>query len=290
MDQLKAELEKKKKERELLKGNSQKKWIRQEDLEKEREKRYLEEEEKEAAEKKKKKKEEEKESLITEPKLTEKQITTIQTLRKYGQPIKLFGETDEEREKRCINIIKYGVPKEIVDLNSIQFEEEKKDIKTEVKSEKEKGEFELKEEFVLNMIKTILEMWRKKLDEMTDQEKKEFEAKQFIKQYNEAKDNLTPLIRRLEKNDTPLNILGSLYKIFKHVEAKEYLLANDTYLNLAIGNSPWINDTGATSIHERSTRERMDERHSKTQVLNEKQRKYIQSVKRLISFIEKNQQ
>lgn len=285
MDQLKAELERKKKEREVLKGNSQKKWIKQEDLEKEREKRYYEEEENE---KKKRKKDEEKEIPKLEQKYTEKQLITIQNLRKLGQPIKLFGETDEEREKRCIHLIKYGIPKEKIDLDQIKFEEVKKE---EVKIEKEKGEYELKEEFILNHIQSILEMWKKKVEEMKDQEKQEFNGKQFIKYYNESKTSLEPLIRKLQRNKTPLNVLESLHKIFRHVDAKEFLQANDTYLNLAIGNSPWMSDTGATSIHERSSREKMDERHSKEShvLMDEKQRKYIQSIKRLISFVEKHQ-
>jgi pre-mRNA-splicing factor 18 len=110
----------------------------------------------------------------------------------------------------------------------------------------------------------------------------------------------------------PTEIAKELLNIVNCAKDRNYMKANDHYLRLAIGNAPWPMGVTAVGIHERSAREKI---HSNqvarilfntaicaifctlivffsltitSDVLNdETQRKYIQAVKRLLTFCQK---
>ena len=60
--------------------------------------------------------------------------------------------------------------------------------------------------------------------------------------------------------------------------------ANDQYLLAAIGNSAWPIGLTMVGIHERSGREKIQTNKVEHVMNNELQRKYLTSVKRLITF------
>jgi len=68
---------------------------------------------------------------------------------------------------------------------------------------------------------------------------------------------------------------------------RDYLAAVDNYIKLAIGNSPWPIGVTMVGIHERSAREKIYT-NSVAHIMNdETTRKYLQSVKRLITFCQR---
>ena len=68
---------------------------------------------------------------------------------------------------------------------------------------------------------------------------------------------------------------------------RDYLAATDNYIKLAIGNSPWPIGVTMVGIHERSAREKIHA-GSVAHVMNdETTRKYLQSVKRLMTFCQR---
>jgi len=76
-------------------------------------------------------------------------------------------------------------------------------------------------------------------------------------------------------------------RLFSELMKKEYMRANDSYLKLAIGNAPWPMGVTMVGIHERSAREKIFSNQVAHIMNDETQRKYIQSIKRLMSFLQR---
>ena len=68
---------------------------------------------------------------------------------------------------------------------------------------------------------------------------------------------------------------------------KEFIRAHDKYVELAIGNSPWPMGVTMVGIHERSGRSRINTNQIEHVLNDETTRKYLQSVKRLLTVCEK---
>lgn len=62
------------------------------------------------------------------------------------------------------------------------------------------------------------------------------------------------LFRQLKKNLVPYDVLMRLTEICERTQKREYLAANDSYLRLSIGNAPWPIGVTMVGIHERSAR------------------------------------
>ncbi len=93
-----------------------------------------------------------------------------------------------------------------------------------------------------------------------------------------------PLFRKLSNRALEHSILEALGKVMSHLKARQYAEADNAYLLLAIGNAAWPMGVTSVGIHERAAREKIS-MGGEAHVLNDEvQRKYIQSVKRLISF------
>ena len=111
----------------------------------------------------------------------------------------------------------------------------------------------------------------------------------------------------------PNDVVTAVEEISTLLEQREYMKANDAYLRLAIGNAPWPMGVTAVGIHERSGREKLFTNRVARMLLSlvtgfnsrlfyggelyltlsadimndETQRKYIQSIKRIMSFLQK---
>ena len=85
----------------------------------------------------------------------------------------------------------------------------------------------------------------------------------------------------------PPDIRQALLEVVKCCMRRDYLSAVDNYIKLAIGNSPWPIGVTMVGIHERSAREKIYT-NSVAHIMNdETTRKYLQSVKRLITFCQR---
>jgi len=73
-------------------------------------------------------------------------------------------------------------------------------------------------------------------------------------------------------------------EIVHNMQTREYLKANDAYLRLSIGNAPWPIGVTMVGIHERSAREKIFSNQVAHVLNDEVSRKYIQSLKRLLTF------
>jgi len=69
--------------------------------------------------------------------------------------------------------------------------------------------------------------------------------------------------------------------------AREYTRANEAYLLLAIGNAAWPMGVTMVGIHERAGREKIFSQQVAHVLNDESQRKYIQSIKRLMTYCQR---
>lgn len=109
----------------------------------------------------------------------------------------------------------------------------------------------------------------------------------------EAKRDLVELLYRLRSNSLKPNMLTSLATVLYHVQRAQFKEANESYLKLSIGNVAWPIGVKSVGIHERSaslkiTGESKDK--SANIMLDDKTRRWITSVKRLITYKEKSYQ
>lgn len=95
---------------------------------------------------------------------------------------------------------------------------------------------------------------------------------------------IKPLFKQLRKRELEPDVFRNVAEIVHYMQKREYLRANDAYLRLSIGNAPWPIGVTMVGIHERSSREKIFS-NSVAHVLNDEvSRKYIQSLKRLLTF------
>lgn len=122
--------------------------------------------------------------------------------------------------------------------------------------------------------------------------------------YKVALDDLKPLMRRLEaavynptpKADAPTSstplphdaLLVPLVQILYLTQKRHYRDAVDAYLRLSIGKAAWPIGVTMVGIHERSAREKLHEDGKDRDIAHimsdEDTRKWLQSLKRLVSF------
>lgn len=242
-------------------------------------------------------------------------------MRERGEPIRLFAESDEEACQRLRRIemlapeINKGLRNDFkaamerVDQEylaelikqqggeqqnseseeSSQIEEDGttlEDIK-ELAINLGKGDESLDQDVILKFIQFLLGLWAKDCKTRSDDSKRSLEAKLAGATQRQTESYLKPLLRKLKNKKTPQDILGALTTIIMNLLEREYVKANDSYLQMAIGNAPWPIGVTMVGIHARTGREKIFAQNVAHVLNDETQRKYIQGLKRLMTFCQK---
>lgn len=127
------------------------------------------------------------------------------------------------------------------------------------------------------------------LSELDREEKSDVNSDQQRLLY-ETKRDLVRLLYKLRSRKLKPDMLVSLATILYYIQAKDFARANESYMKLSIGNVAWpigIKDVG---IHSRSALLRItgdDKSTTANIMLNDKTRRWITAIKRLITFAEK---
>ncbi|KAJ3018701.1 hypothetical protein NUW54_g269 [Trametes sanguinea] len=95
---------------------------------------------------------------------------------------------------------------------------------------------------------------------------------------------LKPLFKLLRARNLPPDMLARIAEIVHYMQKRQYQKANDSYLRLSIGNAPWPIGVTMVGIHERSAREKISADQVAHVLNDEVSRKYIQSLKRILTF------
>ncbi|XP_051120287.1 uncharacterized protein LOC127244040 [Andrographis paniculata] len=143
------------------------------------------------------------------------------------------------------------------------------------------------EDKILVFFKKLLNEWNQELDEMTDAEKRTAKGKSMVATFKQCARYLNPLFKFCRKKVLPDDIKQALLVVVECCMRRDYLAAMDHYIKMAIGNAPWPIGVTMVGIHERSAREKIYT-NSVAHIMNdETTRKYLQSVKRLMTFAQR---
>ncbi|KAG4301817.1 hypothetical protein PCANB_002076 [Pneumocystis canis] len=317
MNFLKDEISKKRKEMELVASRNSQKYFKRGDLEKEREKAYYEEE---RLKKKRELLEEEenkrilfkerykKSRLGNKDDFFSKEISheeLIKKLRDKNQPICLFGETFDDKKRRFFNL-------ELAEEQRKKQNKTSEDLQSQEKIiQQSKNDTEaLKKEAILNpsvldinlnelknnpesvyikilvYFEILIELWKKTLEERPDDIKESKQGKSVSENQQKSQKDLQVFFNLLRKKAMKSDILEGVSKITYHCQRREYVKANDAYLQLSIGNAAWPIGVTMVGIHERSAREKLHTGQTGHVLNDEATRKWLQAIKRLLTFIQ----
>ncbi|CDY32499.1 BnaA09g50970D [Brassica napus] len=248
----------------------------------------------------------------------------IRRLRILKQPMTLFGEDDQARLDRLKYVLKEGlfdVDSDVTDGQTNDFLRDISELKKRQKSgimmgdrkrkkssrdeEGDRGEARdddeisgessdvdadkdlkrLKSNFeelcdedkILVFYKKLLIEWKQELDAVENTERRTAKGKKNVATFKQC----------ARKKGLPSDIRQALMVMVNHCIKRDYLAAMDHYIKLAIGNAPWPIGVTMVGIHERSAREKIHT-NSVAHIMNdETTRKYLQSVKRLMTFCQR---
>jgi pre-mRNA-splicing factor 18 len=140
------------------------------------------------------------------------------------------------------------------------------------------------EKIVYKYFNMLLDMWERDLEMRSNEEKQSMQGRAAQGRLDQCRDHIKPLFKLCKRKGIPDDILTKLVKVVQHCEEGNFRAANDQYILIAIGNSPWPIGVTSVGIHERSAREKIGKGDVAHVMNSELQRKYITSVKRLITF------
>lgn len=138
-------------------------------------------------------------------------------------------------------------------------------------------------EIIHTYLKYLLELWGKKLNSRSEEDKTSVRGKISSATYTQTQTYLRPLFKQLKTGKISNDILRHLVIIVQHLLDREYVKANDAYLQMAIGNAPWPIGVTMVGIHARTGREKIFSQNIAHVLNDETQRKYIQALKRLMT-------
>ncbi|THV47329.1 hypothetical protein BGAL_0318g00060 [Botrytis galanthina] len=198
-------------------------------------------------------------------------------LREMGHPAKLFAESHKQRLRRYR---KLGVVMTTGPIPTTLVLVEEKDMKVEDVPKDEEGR-----KYLFRQLASYFTMVLQEWEQALEKEKRDtFASKAAYNAMVQSKDNMTPLFRKFEKGDLDEDILGPVVEIVKAAQEKRYVDANDGYLRLSIGKAAWPIGVTMVGIHERSAREKLHETDKGHVMGDEITRKFLQSIKRCLSF------
>uniref|UniRef100_A0A3P9LLP0 Pre-mRNA-splicing factor 18 n=1 Tax=Oryzias latipes TaxID=8090 RepID=A0A3P9LLP0_ORYLA len=236
---------------------------------------------------------------LTEEKLpmTLSRQEVIRRLRERGEPIRLFGESDYDAFQRLrkIEILTPEVNKGLRNDLKAAMDKIDQQYLNEIVGGTEAGEVDTQHDLKVHEENTTIEelefllgVWAKDLNSREDLVKRSVQGKLASATHSQTESYLRPLFRKLRKKNLPADIKESITDIIKFMLEREYVKANDAYLQMAIGNAPWPIGVTMVGIHARTGREKIFSKHVAHVLNDETQRKYIQGLKRLMTICQKH--
>lgn len=225
-------------------------------------------------------------------------------LRQLKQPIMLFAETPFQREQRLFMLetmdpedreLKFGLKNDFLhDMKDMKEVDDKQGLLTVglIDKEDEEEMYDLEglsgpSKDVLLFLRGLLKEWEAFLSERADSAKRTAQGRRQTAIFKQTRRYIKPLFDLLSQSALSPDILNALDIIVKNCIKREYSQANDAYIQLAIGNAPWPMGVTMVGIHERAGRSKIFDNNIAHVLNDETQRKYIQSVKRLMTFAQK---
>lgn len=141
--------------------------------------------------------------------------------------------------------------------------------------------------YAYKWIRGMLNEWEDELATRSAAEATSARGREEASLWQQSTQYVRPLLRRLRSKSVPADILKLVVEIVGHCEDREYAVAGDAYVRLAIGNAAWPIGVTAVGLHERAAREKVYEGRQAHVMHNEESRKYVTILKRLISLAQR---
>ncbi|CAB3406906.1 unnamed protein product [Caenorhabditis bovis] len=237
-------------------------------------------------------------------------------LRARGHPILLFGETEKDVRKR-LRALELEQP-DMKEGWSNELQTAMKDINTQIDKDIVEGNAEstskhdvalpsgydgnwakiehdskmltvgddMKREcdIILSIIRYLLARWGKDLNDRPIEVKKTAQGMLEAAHHKQTTMHLKSLTNSLETYNVNNDIRHHLAKICRLlVIDRNYLEANNAYMEMAIGNAPWPVGVTRSGIHQRPGSAKAYVSNIAHVLNDETQRKYIQAFKRLMT-------
>lgn len=126
-------------------------------------------------------------------------------------------------------------------------------------SQKSRSQFDSGEKFVLAFLKRAMKVWELELESRPEAEKRTSKGKSQKATWHQTKQYLKPLYKALKRKSLDKEVSSYLETIILKCCDREFVLANDIYMQLAIGNAPWPVGVSNSGIHERSADDKLKE-------------------------------
>ena len=135
--------------------------------------------------------------------------------------------------------------------------------------------------------KSLLKQWEDDLAHRPESVKHTAAGRNETKTYKQCKDYIRPLFKMCKTRRLDPGIMAHILNIITCCEQGEFVKANDAYIDVAIGRAAWPIGVTMVGIHARGGREKIGSSNVAHVMNNELQRKYLTSVKRLMSYCQK---
>jgi pre-mRNA-splicing factor 18 len=209
-------------------------------------------------------------------------------LREMKEPVALFGESHVQRLRRYKKLAGLDTEPVLTDgpiptyLELVPEAEMK--VKLQIPKDKDDRKFLFRQ--LASYFTMVLKEWEGAMARRPDEVKTSYSGKAAFNAMVMARENLRPFVKKLEKADLDDSILEPVVEIVLSAQERRYVDANDGYLRLSIGKAAWPIGVTMVGIHERSAREKLHESDKGAAHImsDETTRKYLQSIKRCLSF------
>ncbi|KAK5664232.1 hypothetical protein OQA88_448 [Cercophora sp. LCS_1] len=207
----------------------------------------------------------------------------VSKLRALGEPATVFGETHTARKRRYRRVTS-GALSASGPIATTLAPVEEKDMKVPGTvpplTDKKARRYLFRQ--LASYFNMILREWEIALAKEDNADT--YTGQQAYSAMISSKETMRPLFQKFEKGDLDESILEAIVEIVKAAQERRYVDANDGYLRLSIGKAAWPIGVTMVGIHERSAREKLHGGERGHIMGSEVTRKYLQSIKRCLSF------
>jgi len=138
-----------------------------------------------------------------------------------------------------------------------------------------------------HFFKSLLKQWEDQLAQRPDAERRTIAGKNETKTLKQCRDYIRPLFKLCKSRKLEPSIMSHLVKIVSFCKQGEFVQAHNAYIDLSIGRAAWPIGVTMVGIHARTGRAKIESANVAHVMNSEVQRKYLTSVKRLMSYCQK---
>uniref|UniRef100_A0A1I7YD82 Pre-mRNA-splicing factor 18 n=1 Tax=Steinernema glaseri TaxID=37863 RepID=A0A1I7YD82_9BILA len=240
-------------------------------------------------------------------------VEVIKRLRARNKPITLFGESETESRIRLlkheveqpelkegwkndfqsalkevdnelVDAVLHGPSREGKNLDVVvpDAEEDWEKMEVRVKLLGEDKNTERDCDILYEYMTFLMGRWAKDLNARSEEEKRSPKGKLDAGSHKQTMEHIRPLLKSLKNHNCNNDIREHLVRICRLMIEREYIQANNAYMEMAIGNAPWPVGVTRSGIHQRPGSAKAYVSNIAHVLNDETQRKYIQAFKRLM--------